>query len=61
MVRKIESKIVSCPVNDTTLEPIDEKTRERMAVVYQKLEEGFQKIERQEARTWEKAKLPSYR
>lgn len=61
MVRKIESKIASCPVNDTELKQIDEKTRERMAIVYQKLEEGFQKVERQEARTLEKAKLPRYR
>lgn len=61
MVRKIESIITSCPVKDVPLDQIDEKTRKRMEVINQRLEEDLKRIQRQEDIAWAKAKLSRYK
>lgn len=61
MVRKIDIGIASCPANSVPPEQIDEKTRERMAHVQKRLEQGLKEIKKQEARAWEKARLHKYR
>lgn len=61
MVRKIDIGIASCPANSVPPEQIDEKTRERMANVQKRLEQGLKEIKKQEAKAWAKAKLPKYR
>lgn len=49
MVSIIGTGVERCPVPETPLAQIDEKTKKRMAVVHQTLAKGFKEIERREA------------
>lgn len=60
-VRRIEMGIIRCPAADGALIPTSEKTRQRMADVFEKLEKGAKIIEHNEAKSWAKAKAQKYK